>query len=89
MSLKLEQWHHQEPAFGTTVNLAVDKVITLLIQGGGGSWRKHGEAQALKLVLQYLWMLWLDEQGWGPEQCPVKGVFAEGEVYDDSDAEAA
>ena len=47
------------------------------------------EAQALKLVLQYQWMLWLDEQGWGPEQCPVKGVFAESEVFDDSDAEAA
>ena len=55
----------------------------------GRAWRKHGEANALKLVLQYLWMLWLDEQGWGPEQCPVKCVFAEGEVYDDSDAEAA
>ena len=55
----------------------------------GRSWRTHGDTQALKLVLQYLWMLWLDEQGWGPEQCPVKGVFAEGEVFDDSDAKAA
>ena len=53
------------------------------------SWRKHGEAKALHLVLHYLWKLYLVEQGWGPELCPVQGVFAQGEVFDESDDEEA
>ena len=54
----------------------------------GRSWRKHGEAHALQLVLRHLWKLYLVEQGWGPEQCPVKGVFGQGEVFDETDDEA-
>ena len=38
----------------------------------GRSWRTHGEPQALRLVLHYLWKLYLFEQGWGAEQCLVK-----------------
>ena len=59
-----------------------------LIPRVGRSWRKHGEAHALQLVLRHLWKLYLGEQGWGPEQCPVKGVFGQGEVFDETDDEA-
>ena len=52
------------------------------------SWRKYGEAQALQLVLRYFWKLYLVEQGWGPDLCPVQGVFAEGEVFEETDDEA-
>ena len=52
------------------------------------SWRKHGEAHSLQLVSHSLWKLYLVEQGWGPELCPVQGVFAEGEVLEETDDEA-
>lgn len=43
------------------------------------SWQRYGEYRALMLVLQHLWRWKLWDQGLSPKDCPIAGVFDEGE----------
>lgn len=39
------------------------------------SWQKHGEAEAMLIVVRKLWSQALELDGKGPEACPIQGVF--------------
>lgn len=41
------------------------------------SWRKHGEAEALRLVLRHTWAQYCDQEGLDCSECPVAGLFSE------------
>jgi hypothetical protein len=44
----------------------------------GRAWRKYGEKEALRLVLEDLWGHYLVQHGLDPCACPIKGIFPEG-----------
>jgi hypothetical protein len=41
----------------------------------GRSWRRHGEEQALRLVVSLLWHQFMDLHGMGPEDCPIHDLI--------------